>query len=67
MVTDFKTLVSLCKNELINREYAAIHLSRINAEWENLADWMKLHNPKFMINCTLHLQTSFIHHSKPSV
>jgi len=44
MVTDFKTLVFLCKDELINREYAAIHLGRINAEWENLADWMKLHN-----------------------
>ena len=44
MVTDFKTLVSLCKDELINREYVAIHLGRINAEWEKLAAWMKLHN-----------------------
>lgn len=44
MVTDFKTLVSLCKDELINREYVAIHQGRINAEWENLADWMKLQN-----------------------
>lgn len=44
MVTDFKTLVSLCEDELNSREYAAIHLGRINAEWENLANWMKLNN-----------------------
>lgn len=44
MVTDFKTLVSLCEDELNSREYAAIHLGRIKAEWENLANWMKLHN-----------------------
>jgi len=44
MVTDFKTLVSLCEDELNNREYAAIHLGRIKAEWENLANWMELHN-----------------------
>lgn len=44
MVTDFKTLVSLCEDELNSREYAAIHLGRIKAEWENLANWMKIHN-----------------------
>jgi len=44
MVTDFKTLVSLCEGELNSREYAAIHLGRIKAEWENLANWMNLHN-----------------------
>ena len=44
MVTDFKTLVSLCEDELNSREYAAIHLGRIKEEWENLANWMKLHN-----------------------
>jgi site-specific recombinase XerD len=44
MVTDFKTLVSLCEDELNSREYAAIHLGRIKAEWENLANWMKLQN-----------------------
>jgi len=44
MVTDFKTLVSLCEDELNSREYAAIHLGRIKAEWENLANWMKLNN-----------------------
>ncbi|CAA7601371.1 Hypothetical protein DEACI_2037 [Acididesulfobacillus acetoxydans] len=44
MVTDFKTLVSLCEDELNSREYAAIHLGRIKAEWENLANWMELQN-----------------------
>ncbi|HAX95764.1 MAG TPA: integrase [Prolixibacteraceae bacterium] len=44
MVTDFKTLVYLCKSELNSREYTAIHLGRIKAEWENLSNWMKLHN-----------------------
>ena len=44
MVTDFKTLVSLCEDELNSREYAAIHLGRIKEEWKNLANWMKLHN-----------------------
>ncbi len=44
MVTDFKALVSLCEDELSSREYAAIHLGRIKAEWENLSNWMKLHN-----------------------
>lgn len=44
MVTDFKTLVFLCEDELNSREYAATHLGRIKAEWENLANWMKLHN-----------------------
>jgi integrase/recombinase XerD len=47
MVTDFKTLVSLCEDELNNREYAAIHLGRIKTEWENLVNWMKMH--KYMI------------------
>lgn len=37
-------MVSLCEDELNSREYAAIHLGRIKAEWENLANWMKLHN-----------------------
>jgi site-specific recombinase XerD len=44
MVTDFKTLVSLCEDELNRREYAVIHLGRIKAEWGNLANWMNLHN-----------------------
>lgn len=44
MVTDLKTLVSLCEDELNSREYAAVHLGRIKAEWENLANWMRLHN-----------------------
>lgn len=44
MVTDFKTLVSLCEDELNSREYTAIHLGRIKAEWKNLANWMNLHN-----------------------
>jgi site-specific recombinase XerD len=43
MVTDFKTLVSLCEDELNNREYAAIHHGRIKAEWDNLAQWMESH------------------------
>jgi integrase/recombinase XerD len=44
MVTDFKTLVSLCEDELNSREYAAIHHSRISAEWENLDRWIESHN-----------------------
>jgi site-specific recombinase XerD len=46
MITDFKTLVSLCEDELNSREYAAIHHGRIKAEWERLDNWMKLHNFK---------------------
>lgn len=44
MVTDFKTLVSLCEDELNSREYAALHHGRIKAEWGNLSNWMKLYN-----------------------
>lgn len=44
MVTNFKTLVSLCEDELNSREYAAVHLGRIKAEWENLTHWMELHD-----------------------
>ena len=44
MVTDFKTLASLCEDELNSREYAAVHHGKIKAEWERLATWMKLHN-----------------------
>ena len=44
MVTDFKTLVSLCEDELNSREYAAIHHGRIKTEWENLTNWMTLHH-----------------------
>lgn len=47
MVTDFNTLVSLCKDELNSREYEAVRFGRINVEWENLANWMKLHNYMF--------------------
>jgi site-specific recombinase XerD len=43
MVTDFKTLISLCEDELNNREYAAIHHGKIKAEWDNLAQWMESH------------------------
>ncbi|MDF9410098.1 site-specific integrase [Pelotomaculum isophthalicicum JI] len=46
MVTDFKTLISLCEDELTSREYAAVHHGRIKAEWENLTKWMTLHNYK---------------------
>jgi len=46
MVTDFKTLISLCEDELNSREYAAVHHGRIKAEWENLTKWMTLHNYK---------------------
>jgi integrase/recombinase XerD len=44
MITSFETLVSLCEDELNSREYAAVHHGRIKAEWENLNNWMKLHN-----------------------
>jgi len=44
MVTDFKTLISLCEAELNSREYAAVHHGRIKAEWENLTNWMELNN-----------------------
>lgn len=44
MITNFKTLISLCEDELNNREHAAVHHGRIKAEWENLNNWMKLHN-----------------------
>lgn len=44
MVTDFKTLISLCEDELNSREYAAIYHGRIKDEWGNLANWMELHN-----------------------
>lgn len=44
MITDFKTLISLCEDELNSREYAAVHHGKIKEEWENLAKWMTLHN-----------------------
>lgn len=44
MITNFKTLISLCEDELNSREYAAVHHGRIKVEWENLNNWMKLHN-----------------------
>lgn len=46
MVTDFNTLIYLCEDELNNREYAAVHHGKIKAEWENLTNWMTLHNYK---------------------
>lgn len=46
MVTDFRTLLSLCEDELTSREYAAVHHGRIKAEWENLSKWLALHNYK---------------------
>lgn len=44
MVTDFKTLITLCENELSSREYAAVHHGRIKGEWEHISNWMRLHN-----------------------
>src|SRR4030042_4726395 len=45
MVTkNFKALISLCQDELNCREYATVYYGRIKAEWENLSNWMKLHN-----------------------
>ena len=44
MITDFKTLVSLCEDELNSREYGAIHHGRISSEWEKLSRWMEAHN-----------------------
>jgi site-specific recombinase XerD len=44
MITDFKTLISLCEDELNSREYGAIHHGRISAEWGKLARWMEAHN-----------------------
>jgi integrase/recombinase XerD len=46
MVTDLKTLIYLCEDELNNREYAAVHHGKIKAEWKNLTKWMTLHNYK---------------------
>ena len=43
MITDLKTLISLCEEELCNREYALAHRRKIKAEWEKLTTWMKLH------------------------
>jgi len=44
MVTDFKTLISICEDELNSREYTTVHLSKIKTEWEYLTNWMNLHN-----------------------
>ncbi len=43
MITDFIRLMSLCEDELNNREYAVIYQGKIKEEWENLTNWMKLH------------------------
>lgn len=44
MITDFKTLISVCEEELRNREYAVAYHGKIKAEWEKLTTWMKSHN-----------------------
>lgn len=44
MVTDFRTLISSCEDELNNREYVATHHGKIKAEWEKLTNWMNVHN-----------------------
>ncbi len=44
MVTEFKTLISLCEDELNSREYSAVHHGRIKTEWDKLTNWMNLHN-----------------------
>ena len=43
MVMDFKTLVILCEDELISREYASMHYRKIRTEWDRVNQWMKEH------------------------
>jgi integrase/recombinase XerD len=43
MVTDFKKLVALCKDELISREYTSMHSWKIGTEWDKLTRWMEKH------------------------
>lgn len=43
MVTNFKKLVVLCEDELIDREYASIQYWKIKTEWDRLNQWMEEH------------------------
>lgn len=46
MVMNFKKLVALCEDELISREYASMHFSKIMTEWSELNQWMEDHQYK---------------------
>ena len=43
MVTNFKKLVVLCEDKLIDREYASMHYWKIKTEWDRLNQWMEEH------------------------
>lgn len=43
MLTDFKELVNLCRNELIEREYTKNLYNKINHEWDKLGQWVIEH------------------------
>ncbi|QNO13368.1 tyrosine-type recombinase/integrase [Alkalicella caledoniensis] len=46
MITDFKTLITLCEDELNIRQYNASYQRSILAEWGNLTKWMTLNKFK---------------------
>jgi site-specific recombinase XerD len=44
MITDFKTLLRLCDDELHQREYNMDHYRSLKKEWDELAKWMSDRN-----------------------
>ena len=40
MITDFKELVNACKQEVEERQYNSVYLSRLQAGWDRIQTWM---------------------------
>jgi site-specific recombinase XerD len=40
MTSDIKTLIALCEEELVSREYGSMRIQKIKAEWDHLTQWM---------------------------
>ena len=40
LITDFKELVAACKEEVEERQYNSVYLSRLQAGWERIQTWM---------------------------